>query len=105
MFSRRFWVESSRTETCCFGVSLALWSYFDLVTEEMPVKEDPCRANLTSPPHLRDLIAASPDFVAKQNPSILRDVYLTYYTSDTTIPWHVTGKHAPSMRRARVRLN
>ena len=91
--------------THCFDVSLVLWSYFDLVTEEMPVKEDPCRANLTSPPHLRDLIAASPDFVAKQNPSILRDVYLTYYTSDTTIPWHVTGKHAPSMHRARVRLN
>jgi hypothetical protein len=58
-------------------------------------------ANMHSLPR-RDLrLTPSPDLgiypslFARRRP---RD--LTYYTSDTTIPQHVTGKHAPSRRRA-----
>jgi hypothetical protein len=75
----------------CFDVSLVLWSYFNVITEEMLVKEDPCRAKPHFPAGiLLRLPQTTPHFFN------LRDVCLTYYTSDATIPWHVTGKHAPS---------
>jgi hypothetical protein len=73
-----------------------------VVDIEMLAKEDPCRAKLHFPVgEIRDF--PRPLYIPRHLahlPLTLRETAPYLYTSDTTIPWHVTGKHAPSRRRA-----